>query len=112
MVIRLDPAVTRLREAALRLHRRTATTRNQPRLRRLVEQGVLEARRYPFAPLVALGSATIVVVIKSLPLLYEDVDDRGDDIGILITVLILAVIWSVIYFRSGCQIEAGQATRS
>ena len=41
-----------------------------------------------------------VLLMKVLALAIEDADDKGDDIGIGIVMVITIVIWAVIYFRS------------
>lgn len=48
----------------------------------------------------ALAFPVVLIALKVVALVIEDPDDRGDDIGILITVVILAVGWSVIKLRS------------
>lgn len=47
-----------------------------------------------------LGFPIVLIALKAVALLIEDPDDRGDDIGILITVIVLAIGWSVIKLRS------------
>ena len=48
----------------------------------------------------ALALPIVLIALKVVALLIEDPDDRGDDIGILITTVILAIGWSVIKLRS------------
>ena len=48
----------------------------------------------------ALAFPIVLIALKVVALLVEDPDDRGDDIGILITTVILAITWGVIMFRS------------
>jgi hypothetical protein len=48
----------------------------------------------------ALAFPIVLVALKVVALVIEDPDDRGDDIGILITAVILAVGWGVIKLRS------------
>ncbi len=49
---------------------------------------------------VAVAFPIVLIALKVVALLIEDPDDRGDDIGILITVVVLAVSWSAIKLRS------------
>jgi len=49
----------------------------------------------------ALAFPLVLIALKVVALVIEDADDRGDDIGILITTVILAIGWSVIKLRSG-----------
>lgn len=48
----------------------------------------------------ALAFPIVLIALKVVALLIEDPDDRGDDIGILITAVILAIGWAVIKARS------------
>jgi hypothetical protein len=48
----------------------------------------------------ALAFPIVLIALKVVALLIEDADDRGDDIGILITTVVLAIGWAVIKFRS------------
>jgi hypothetical protein len=48
----------------------------------------------------ALAFPIVLIALKVVALLIEDPDDRGDDIGILITAVMLAISWSVIKVRS------------
>ena len=48
----------------------------------------------------ALSFPIALIALKAVALLIEDPDDRGDDIGILITAVILAISWGVIMLRS------------
>lgn len=56
-------------------------------------------RRYTrsLVPAMVVGG---VVVMKIVALLIEDADDRGDDIGIGIVMVLTLITWSVIYLRS------------
>ncbi len=54
----------------------------------------------------ALAFPIVLVALKVLALLIEDPDDRGDDIGILITTVILAIGWAVIMLRSAQRLDA------
>jgi hypothetical protein len=38
--------------------------------------------------------------MKVAALVVEDPDDRGDDVGTLITLIVLVVTWSVVYLRT------------
>ncbi len=63
----------------------------------------------------ALAFPIVLIGLKVVALLIEDPDDRGDDIGILITVVILAISWVVIKLRSAERLEVAAvaaATRS
>jgi hypothetical protein len=53
----------------------------------------------------ALAFPVVLIALKVVALLIEDPDDRGDDIGILITVVILAISWSVIKLRSAQRLD-------
>jgi hypothetical protein len=53
----------------------------------------------------ALAFPVVLIALKVVALLIEDADDRGDDIGILITAAILTVAWAVIKFRSAERLE-------
>ncbi len=57
----------------------------------------------------ALAFPIVLIALKVVALLVEDPDDRGDDIGILITALILAIAWGVIKLRSAERLEVGAA---
>lgn len=48
----------------------------------------------------AVAFPLVLIALKVVALVIEDPDDRGDDIGILITVVILVISWSVIKLRS------------
>ena len=48
----------------------------------------------------ALAFPIVLIALKAVALLIEDADDRGDDVGILITAVIVAIGWSVIKLRS------------
>ena len=47
-----------------------------------------------------LAFPIVLIALKIVALLIENPDDRGDDIGILITTVILAISWGVIKHRS------------
>lgn len=53
----------------------------------------------------ALAFPLVLIALKVVALVIEDADDRGDDIGILITTVILAIGWSVIKLRSGERLD-------
>lgn len=55
----------------------------------------------------ALAFPFVLIALKVVALLIEDPDDRGDDIGILITAVILAIGWAVIKARSAERLSAG-----
>ena len=57
----------------------------------------------------ALAFPVVLIALKAVAILIEDPDDRGDDIGILITALVLAITWAVIMFRSAQRSDAGAA---
>ena len=48
----------------------------------------------------ALAFPIVLIALKVVALLIEDPDDRGDDIGILVTAVILAISWGLIKLRS------------
>jgi hypothetical protein len=48
-------------------------------------------------PLVFVGAD---ILMKVAALVVEDPDDRGDDVGTLITLIVLVVTWSVVYLRT------------
>jgi hypothetical protein len=48
-------------------------------------------------PLVFVG---VDILMKVAALVIEDPDDRGDDVGTLITLIVLVVTWSVVYLRT------------
>jgi peptidoglycan/LPS O-acetylase OafA/YrhL len=50
--------------------------------------------------LVPLAFAGADILIKVAALVIEDPDDRGDDVGTLITLVVLLVTWSVVYLRT------------
>ena len=61
----------------------------------------------------ALAFPVVLIALKVVALVIEDADDRGDDIGILITAAILTVGWAVIKLRSAERLEvAAVATAS
>ena len=49
---------------------------------------------------IALAFPIVLIALKVVALVIEDPDDRGDDIGILITAVILSVAWGMIKLRS------------
>lgn len=49
------------------------------------------------APVVVTG---LMLAAKVFALITEDPDDRGDDIGIAITILVFLVGWGIVYFRT------------
>jgi hypothetical protein len=53
----------------------------------------------------ALAFPIVLIALKVVALLIEDADDRGDDIGILITAVILAIGWCVIKLRSAERLD-------
>ena len=53
----------------------------------------------------ALAFPMVLIVLKVVSLLIEDPDDRGDDIGILITAVILAIGWGVIKLRTAQRLD-------
>jgi hypothetical protein len=53
----------------------------------------------------ALAFPMVLIALKVVALLIEDPDDRGDDIGILITAVILAISWGVIKLRSAQRLD-------
>ena len=62
-----------------------------------------------------LAFPIVLIALKGIALLIEDLDDRGDDIGILITAVILAISWGVIKLRSAERLDVAAvaaATRS
>ena len=61
-----------------------------------------------------LGFPIALMAMKIVALGIENADDRGDDIGILVTAAIFAVAWSVIRYRSrgAAAIEAGTPARA
>lgn len=54
----------------------------------------------------ALSFPILLIVLKVVALAIEDPDDRGDDIGMLITAAILAIAWSAIKARSSSRVDA------
>lgn len=48
----------------------------------------------------AVAFPIVLIALKVVALVIEDPDDRGDDIGILITAVILVISWCVIKLRS------------
>jgi hypothetical protein len=58
----------------------------------------------------ALAFPLVLIALKVVALLIEDPDDRGDDIGILITAAILAISWVVIMVRSAQRLDVGAVT--
>jgi hypothetical protein len=55
----------------------------------------------------ALAFPVVLIALKVVALLIEDPGDRGDDIGILITVVILAISWGAIKVRSAERLDVG-----
>jgi cytochrome bd-type quinol oxidase subunit 2 len=53
----------------------------------------------------ALAFPIVLIALKVVALLIENADDRGDDIGILMTALILAISWGVIKLRSAERLD-------
>jgi hypothetical protein len=53
----------------------------------------------------ALAFPIVLIALKVVALLIENPDDRGDDIGILITAVILAISWGVIKVRSAQRLD-------
>jgi hypothetical protein len=49
----------------------------------------------------------VLIALKVVALFVEDPDDRGDDIGILLTAVILVVGWAAIKVRSAERVAAG-----
>jgi hypothetical protein len=60
--------------------------------------------------LVALAFVGADILMKVAALVIEDPDDRGDDVGTLITLIVLAVTWSVIYLRTRTAISSDEPT--
>ena len=58
----------------------------------------------------ALAFPIVLIVLKVVALLIEAPDDRGDDIGILITAVMLAIGWSVIKLRSAERLDVALVT--
>jgi hypothetical protein len=58
----------------------------------------------------ALAFPIVLIVLKVVALLIEAPDDRGDDIGILITAVMLAIGWSVIKLRSAERLDVAVVT--
>jgi hypothetical protein len=50
--------------------------------------------------LVPLAFLSADMVLKIVALVIEDPDDRGDDVGTMITFILLVVAWSVVYLRT------------
>ena len=50
--------------------------------------------------LVPLAFVGADILMKVAALVIEDPDDRGDDVGTLITLIVLVVTWSVVYLRT------------
>ncbi|GAC1508218.1 MAG: hypothetical protein NVS1B3_09260 [Candidatus Dormibacteraceae bacterium] len=59
--------------------------------------------------LVPLAFLAADIVMKIVALIIEDADDRGDDIGIGIVFVILAVAWSIVYYRTKAAASATTA---
>jgi hypothetical protein len=60
----------------------------------------------------ALAFPIVLIALKVLALVIEDADDRGDDIGILITAVILVIGWAAIKLRSSERSDIAVATAS
>ncbi len=56
-------------------------------------------RRYARS-LLPLAFAGADVLLKIFALVVEDPDDRGDDVGTLMTLVVLVLTWTIIYFRT------------
>jgi hypothetical protein len=56
-------------------------------------------RRYARS-LVPLAFAGADLLLKVVALAIEDPDDRGDDVGALMMLVVLVVTWTVVYVRS------------
>jgi hypothetical protein len=53
----------------------------------------------------AIAFPIVLIALKVVALVIEDPDDRGDDIGILITAVILVISWCVIKLRSAERLD-------
>ena len=60
----------------------------------------------------ALAFPIVLIALKVVALVIEDADDRGDDIGILITAVILVIGWAAIKVRSTERSDIAVATAS
>jgi hypothetical protein len=60
----------------------------------------------------ALAFPIVLIALKVVALVIEDADDRGDDIGILITAVILVIGWAAIKVRSTERSDIAVATVS
>jgi hypothetical protein len=60
----------------------------------------------------ALAFPIVLIALKVVALVIEDADDRGDDIGILITAVILVIGWAAIKVRSTERSDVAVATAS
>jgi hypothetical protein len=60
----------------------------------------------------ALAFPIVLIALKVVALVIEDADDRGDDIGILITAVILVIGWAAIKLRSSERSDVAVATAS
>jgi hypothetical protein len=60
----------------------------------------------------ALAFPIVLIALKVVALVIEDADDRGDDIGILITAVILVIGWAAIKVRSSERSDIAVATAS
>jgi hypothetical protein len=52
----------------------------------------------PFAP--AAGVHRADLVLKVVAVVIEDPDDRGDDVGALMMLIVLAATWTFVYLRT------------
>ena len=50
--------------------------------------------------LVPLAFVGADILLKVAALVIEDPDDRGDDVGTLITLIVLLVTWAIVFFRT------------
>jgi hypothetical protein len=60
----------------------------------------------------ALAFPIVLIALKVVALVIENADDRGDDIGILITAVILVIGWAAIKLRSTERSDIAVATAS
>ncbi len=64
------------------------------------------SRNRYYRSLVPLAFVGADMLMKVAALVIEDPDDRGDDVGTLITLIVLVVTWSVVYFRTRTAVKA------
>jgi hypothetical protein len=50
--------------------------------------------------LIPLAFVGVDVLLKVVALVIEDPDDRGDDVGSLMLLVVLAVTWTIVYVRN------------